>query len=275
MGRKKNIELGANAEDNLLKLLEPVEEEEETKEEKEEKEVEPEYPEIGTFEWTSFVLSKLNPDELWNGCPTYEGLRRICYDLLGTIVDIDIDVRQTPNAQNGNHSCIVAKILIEHPLGFRWLKDISGKTIRYSHVGDSFHGNGNNDPFAWRFSSATCCTRVKASLLRDAFRLKYVYTKEEMSDIQEDESGANGYINPNQIDALDMMCSRINVDAAKFIRGVWKKARANDDTTDLNKVPFAVAINCIAYLQPWQRDLKLIKPEVIGYDAKWKNSFKE
>lgn len=245
------------------------------KPEKEEKEEPKEQvPNIGTPEWTPYVLSKLQPDEMWNGCPTYEGLRRITYELLGDIVDIDIDLKQAPNYQNANHSCAIARLTIEHPYDFEWLGRIAGKTIRYSHVGDSFHGNGNNDPFAFRFSSATCWTRVKASLLRDAFRLKYVYAKEELSDIPEDDSGVSGLVNSNQIDGLDMMCSRINVDAAKFMRGVWKKVREKDDHSDLNKCPFNVAAQSFGLLNQLQQNPKNIQPELIGYNKVWKDCFK-
>jgi len=231
-------------------------------------------PKISSVDWTSFVLGKLNPDELYNGCPTYEGLRRVCYDLLGTITNIDINVVQAPNIQNGNHSCIIAKITIEHPTNFTWLEDVAGRTITYSQAGDIFHGNGNNDQFAWRFSSATCWTRTKASLLRDTFRLKFVYSREELSDLDEGDSGANGYINPNQIDCLDMICKRINVDAAKFIRGIWKKLRPNDNTDDLNLVPFSTTVQCIALLNSWQQDKNKIKAETVGYNKDWKSSFK-
>lgn len=231
-------------------------------------------PYIGSPEWTPFVLSKLNPDELWNGCPTYEGLRRISYDLLGTITDVDIIPSQVPNHQNANHSCLVAKITIEHPYEFEWLGRVAGKTIRYSHIGDSFHGNGREDEFAWKFSSATCWTRVKASLLRDTFRLKYVYAKEELTTLDDSDSGAAGKINSQQIDGLDMMCSRINVNTAKFIRGVWKAVRKNDDTEDLNECPFTVAAQLFSHLNKWQQDPKAINQDCLGYMKTWKECFK-
>lgn len=231
-------------------------------------------PKIGSSDWTSFVLSKLSPDELFNGCPTYEGLRRICYDLLGTITDVDIDPVQAPNPQNGNHSCIVAKITIEHPINFNWLGDIAGRTIKYSQICDVFMGNGGKDTFAWRFSSATCWTRTKAALLRDAFRLKFVYTKEEMSELSDSESGVDGYINSNQVDIMDMICSRLNVNAGKFIKGVWKKNKPNDNTDDLNLVPYSVACQSVMLINPWQQDKSKIKPEVVGYDKNWKKEIK-
>lgn len=269
MGRKKNEEIEPTKEmfdllkDSTEKTAEVVPETP--------KEV---FPLIGSDEWTPFVLSKLKPDELYDGCPTYEGLRRICYDLLGTIVDTDIQVVQPPNVQNGNHSCVVAKMSIEHPIHFDWLRDVAGRTIRYSQVGDVFMGNGTKDLFAWRFSSATCWTRTKASLLRDIFRLRFVYTKEEMTELAEDQSGADGYMNINQVDALNSMTSRMDINTAKFIRGVWKKARPNDDTEDLNKVPFHIAIQCVGILNTWVADKDKIKPEVKGFDKNWKKELK-
>lgn len=275
MGRNKKedkdevieIEPAEEKIDGVLDRLQVVKVEEIKDEETEE------VPYIGTPEWTSYVLSKLQPDEMYNGCPTYEGLRRICYELLGTIIDIDLTVNQSPNFQNANASCITAKMTIEHPHQFEWLGGIAGRTIRYSQVGDVFHGNGNDDKFAWRFSTATCYTRVKASLLRDAFRLRYVYAREELSDLPEEDSGVSGYCNSNQIDGLDMICQRINVDATKFMRGVWKQARKNDDTDNLNKCPFTVVAQMFALVQKFQQDPKNIPKEVLGYDKKWKEVF--
>jgi hypothetical protein len=232
-------------------------------------------PPINSADWTPFIMSKLTQDEVHDGCPTYQGLERLCYEYLGDIVDIDIDPRQAPNVHNGNHTCLVARITIDHPPEFDWLGRIAGRTIRYSHVGDTFNGNGGRkDSFAWQFSSATCATRAKASLLRGAFRLRHVYAKEELSGLSPGESGADAYIIVTQVDGLDMMCSRLNVNVTKFLMQTWKHYVKDQKGEDLNFIPYWVVQKSFAQLQPWQHDKSTIPAGVLGYDPDWKNGLK-
>lgn len=85
-------------------------------------------PNIGSDEWTPYVMSKLRPYELCRQLPTYNGLRRLCYELLGDIVDTDVRVAE---------SFMEARVTIEHPAEFVWLGTVAGRTVRYSHLGDS------------------------------------------------------------------------------------------------------------------------------------------
>lgn len=228
-------------------------------------------PDITSDDWTPFIMTKFKPDELHDGCPDYNGLRRIVTEYLGDIIDTDPDIRQTPNANNGNHSCVVMKITIDHPPEFYWLGRLAGRTVRYGHVGDVFSGNGDKsqDVFAWQYSSATCTTRTKASLLRDALRLKKVYAREEISAISPEESGVNGSMICSQARCLDMMCSRLKVNAAKFLTGVWRHLSKDKVSDDLNDVPYVIAQKALGIIQPWQHNRDKIDPKVVGYDPTW------
>jgi hypothetical protein len=228
-------------------------------------------PDINDPDWTGFVLSKLRPDELHDGCPDYFGLRRLADEWLGVVTGTFVNVVQAPNFNNGNHTCLVVSMTIDHG-DYPWLGDYAGRSVTYGHAGDVFSGNGEEkDRFAWQHSSATCSTRAKAALLRDVFRLRHVYTREELSPVPAADSGADGYMVRSQFRSLDALCAkaRLDVDAGKYVRGVWRAFVKQGPHDDLNRVPYGVAQRALALIQPWQQDRSKIKDEVRGYDPDW------
>lgn len=230
-------------------------------------------PDLYAPQWTGFIMGKFRAHELHDGCPTYPGLRRVAADYLGDVGNVFVQAPQTPNSGNGNHSCVIVSMTIDHPGEFSWLGRLAGRSIVYSDGADIFHGNGSRDLFAWRHSLATCITRVKARLLRDAFRLEGVYAKEELAELPAGDSGADGYINSVQVKIIDMLCGPaprgMNINAAKFLGGIWKHC-CRDAGDDLNRVPRQVADKAIAFLQPWQQDPSKIDERVKnGYDPNW------
>src|SRR5579883_2274974 len=60
-------------------------------------------PKQTSRDWTPFVLSKLEDDEIFDGCPTVEGLRRVTEEYFGEVLESTSRVVQAPNAQNGFH----------------------------------------------------------------------------------------------------------------------------------------------------------------------------
>jgi hypothetical protein len=223
---------------------------------------EPTPPDINAVDWTPYVLSKLQPDEIWDGCPTYEGLRRLTHELLGVIVEYRPRVVQAPNSQNFNHSCVEYTFVIEHFDNAPWLGDLMGRSVSYGGVADVFDGNGDA-LYSWRFSSATCETRAKSRALRDAFRLRHVRVREEVSELKEEESGLDGTMNTVQTNALKLICGRIDVNVWKYLNAGEKKYPS------VKAVPYAVAQKALAHVQGWQQDRNKIKPELRGYDPNW------
>ncbi len=233
-------------------------------------------PHIDSPDWTPYVLSKLQPDEVFDGCPTYPGLRRLRDELLGVAIDTDVQVCQSPNVQNGNHAAVKVSLTIDHPHEFTWLGRSAGRVIRYSDGSDVFSANGGKGEefFSWVHSLATCTTRTKARVLREAFRLRGVHVREELSEAQPGDAGTEGNMNANQARGFDLICERLGVNVARHLRDTWQKfepGRAGG-YDDLNLVPYFVAQKAFGGLQKWQhKDNHLTIPaELKGYDPKWK-----
>jgi len=233
-------------------------------------------PPITSPDWTPYVLSRLDPDEVFDGCPTYAGLKRVCDDLLGVIIDTDVHPAQSPNVQNGNHSAVRVALTILHPAEYEWLGKYAGLTVRYADASDVFSANGGKGEefFSWVHSLATCTTRTKARVLRDAFRLRGVHVREELSEAQPGDAGTEGAMNANQVRGLDLIASRLQIDAGRHLRGVWEKAEPGraGGYDDLNPLPYFVAAKAVGGLQKWlQKDNHLSIPaELKGYDPQWK-----
>lgn len=233
-------------------------------------------PPIDSPDWTPYVLSKLNPDEVYDGLPCYKGVVRVAEQLLGPVISTKVTVAQAPNVHNGNHSAVAVDMAVDHPAEFTWLGHRAGRVINYADASDVFSGNGQDDFFPWHHSLATCTTRTKSRVLRDALRLT-VYLREELSEAQPGDANAEGYMNGVQARVIDLKAAKtcLNIDAAKYLRGVWRKFEPNlaDGYEDLNRVPYQVAAKAVALLQPWQqKDNRAKIPEELrgGYDPEWK-----
>lgn len=228
-------------------------------------------PPINSADWTDFFLSKLTPDELWDGCPTIEGLRRFTADYVGVVTESFSDVKQAPTVQNGNHSCVTHHLTIEclSPFEAPWLGNMAERTIRYSGVADVFAGNGSRDSFSWQYSSSTCETRAESRAYRKLLRLRKVVTKEELSELSAEESGLNGLANESQMRGLNVITKRLDINTAEFLRKCWEKTVNGADTKDLSKLPYETARKAAITLNPWQQDMSKIPPELKGYNPNW------
>lgn len=213
-----------------------------------------EIPVVGTEEWSTFLLSKLKEDEVFNGCPNVEGLRRICQEYYGDVVSSVSSVVQAPNAHNGNHACVVHTIAIEGR---------DGIVRQFSGVADVFGDNTDNAMFSWQYSSATCETRAESRAYRRALRLRHVVAQEEICDVPIDDSGAFGYMSDSQRNFLSVNGRRLNLNIMKYLSsGKQRYERAN-------QVPYEVAQKAFAHLQQFIQDPSKIKPEWKGYDENW------
>ena len=81
---------------------------------------------------------------------------------------------------------------------------------------------------------------------------------------------ANGFIKPDQMNFLDMLCNRLDIDVLKFITDFLPNFKQPPQ-----QIPYDEACNLLAILQTYQgegKDVKEIKEEIKGYSANWQNS---
>lgn len=214
-----------------------------------------EVPAVGSVEWTPFVMSKFRDDELFEGCPTVDGLRRVCLEHLGDVIESVTDCVQAPNAANMNHSCVMHTLTLDCYDGVR---------RKYSGLADVFTGNGDNPVFSFQYSSATCETRAEGRAYRRALRLRGVVAAEELGTVPPEESGADGTMSAAQQNVYSIICKRLNINVMKYLnkskQGPFKSAHT---------VPYSVAVKAFASLQGYQQDMGSIPVDIKGYDDTW------
>lgn len=175
-------------------------------------EVEVVTPKVGDIGWTPYVLGLLREDEVVEGCPKVDGLRRVIEIALGKVVTSKSKVVST-FAGNGNNLVSV----VEHELEIRIGDCQKGNYtyLRYSGCADA--GDHNTKSPYNKYATAMAETRAEGRALRKALRLN-VAVAEEMEDksfisVNDEEKG----LSVSKIKILNMMCRRLNIDTRNFI----------------------------------------------------------
>ena len=70
-------------------------------------------PNFNSDKWSEWVISQFTDDELENGAPTCDGLRRVAENVLGPIEKVEIIKNDTPNASNKGNATVVVGVTID------------------------------------------------------------------------------------------------------------------------------------------------------------------
>lgn len=212
-------------------------------------------PEFGSQGWSEHVLSHLADDEMVNGNPKCDGLRRIIEKLIGPIQYKQITDITPPCLNNEFTSTVAINIEVmvtneNHPL--------CGKMIQESDIADV--GPHNTETPYVNHPSATACTRAEGRAFRKLLRLKNVRAAEEISDIAEmDFFPEYTNITESQIDLLNVICQRCDINVMGYVNsgdGEYKK---------IEDVPHNAAAKMIEYLNRIQQG-EVDKPDIGGYN---------
>lgn len=239
------------SEESVLKNAQVLEENVETTEES--KEV---IPAITDVNWHEYVMKHFQPDELIEGNPTTEGLRRVAQLILGDIIESCSKCVLAPTLEN-NYGATV-----EHTVVFNWtLQDnIGGDIRRFTEIADVHQCN--TEPEFLKHSSATASTRAEGRALRKALKLKYCIAAEEATTVtMSDEILA---IKSTQVNIINMLCSRYNIDVVKFINIGSQKYKRIEDVT------YTTASKMISKLNEYARDSSNIPEQILGFDKDWR-----
>lgn len=236
---------------------------EQTKLEKENSEsVETRKPNINAIEWTDYVLALLSDDEKIKGNPTTDGLRRIFELALDcTIIDASSIVSQTPSPENEKRATVV------HSLTYVLNDESVSESIKYKSVSGAADVYwGNCDKIYRNHPVAVAETRAEGRALRRALRLRKVVAAEEMAENIEDNPDHNtvSKISNQQINFIDIMSQRLNINVLKFLEiNNLKMANIYDISHD-------DAVNIIRLLSKHQQNMSEISENIIGYSNDWK-----
>ena len=214
-------------------------------------------PAITDANWHEYVMSHFQPDELIDGNPTTDGLRRVAQLILGDIIKSSSHCVLAPTPENNYGSTV------EHTVVFNWRLDdnIGGDIRTFTEIADVHQCN--TEPEFLKHSSATASTRAEGRALRKALKLKYVVAAEEVTEVTMGEEILA--IKSNQINIINMLCSRHNINVIKFINmGSTKYSRIED-------VTYITASKMISKLNDFAKDASTIPEHIVGFDKDWRN----
>ena len=220
-------------------------------------------PAFNSESWSEWVLSQFTDDELENGAPTCDGLRRVAEDVLGPISKVEVIKNDTPDVNNKGNATVVVGVTIEpvlletHPR--------NGKSIYVEDLADANRLNTPEEIF--KHPSATAGTRAESRVYRKMLRLRKVLAAEELASNESnvDESWSPSTpITDQQITVIDMLCQRTNIDVIDFINCGDSKYVCIEQVSEQS------AQKMLQYLNRIQRKDAERPDGVETYDENWK-----
>lgn len=152
-------------------------------------------PKMYSPEWTNYVRSKFQKNELISDAPTCDGLRRVFEEVLGTIVSVKSDVVLAPRVDNHSRAAVVVTLRYrKHNDDFREIFEISD--------GADVCAFNTAAPYC-NYPVATAITTAEGRCLKKALRLVKVLTAEEKQSGGADAEAMNEATN-NSLEAIPM-----------------------------------------------------------------------
>ena len=189
-------------------------------------EVDESIPEMHDPEWTDYVMSDFVPDELKDGMPTCDGLRRVFRAIIGQILSCEMNVIKAPSMQDPSTT---VQCRMQYKLH---CKSCNGAR----QISDVFDVNPENTPWPYNKASvASAATKAEARVLRKALGLCRVYSSEEVQEgldaiqsVSENVSDEHRPIADNAKTAIQSMSQRLGIDSAKLISSMEMEDKVLD-----------------------------------------------
>ena len=243
----------ASHDEVVNELLEQVEEEQKVSS-----------PSICDPEWSDYVLSKFEYDELVDGNPTVDGLRRVTELVLGPIIEMKSNIVQAPDKENQGRATVSCSITVV----INWHDNLHHRTATGS--GDAWHKN-TDMPYS-KFPVGMAETRAEGRALRRLLQLRKVVAAEELSETaSSEEADYSENINDSQISFIDVMCKSVgrglDISVEKLIRSQYPAVSIIRD------VRHSQASEVIQRLSHYQQKMEEIPEAIKGYDSNWRKVF--
>ena len=200
-------------------------------------------------DWPEYVMKNFTDDELDDGNPNINGLRRVSQLVLGPIL-ISRPLNPSSNLDNesmGRASCA-------YEVTFHWF---DGTNRTFGGFAGAWEGNTDND--FQLFPEAMAETRAEGRALRKALNITKVCADEltskdadEVSDkfanrSQYDTSEPTGLIEDNQVNVINHLCNRLGIS----VEGTCTLA-ADRDIDNIRKLTKAEGAATIKLLSRYQ-----------------------
>ena len=212
--------------------------------------------------WTDAVLGLLNKDELIEGNPTTDGLRRVFEIALDcTVIQAMSEVLQQPTPDNEKRATVV------HTLSYIMNDEDMEDALRTRSVSGSADVYwGNCDKVFRNHPVAVAETRAEGRALRRALKLRKVVAAEELVEDAEDNPDFDSVskITSNQINFIDVIAKRCNINVHNVIKGL-------DISADgVYNIKHEDAVKLVRELTSLQTDSSNISANLLGYEESWK-----
>jgi len=211
----------------------------------------------GDENWSDYVMKQFNEDELVDGNPNVDGLRRVTVKVLGDIIKSVAHTVQAPNPNNDWTATVEHHIAIKPHHAYY-------DELHFTEVSDVT--SQNCDPEYRRHASSTASTRAEARALRKLLMLKRVVAAEELTEMPViTDSGTEGKISKNQINFIESLAKKNNINVMGYINLGSNKYEKIED------VPYQTALKMIGVLSEFQRNPGKIPAKIKGFDMNWRN----
>ena len=211
-----------------------------------------------------YIMSKFQYDELMDGNPTVDGLRRVTELVLGQIIDMKCEIVQTPNKENEGRATVTCSVTVL----VNWENNLHHRTA--SGSGDAWHKN-TDMPYS-KFPVAMAETRAEGRALRRLLQLRKIVAAEELSETaNNEEQDYSEDVTNNQISFIDVMCKSVgrglDINVEEFVKSQFPSCKTIRDLRHQQ------ASNLIQSLSHYQQNMEQIPDAVKGYITTWKDGF--
>lgn len=215
------------------------------------------------LEWTDHVLALLSEDEKISGNPTTDGLRRIFEIALNCkVVKSTSLVVQSPEPNNEKRATVIHSISYILKDGDPSHPELN--TVCIDGSADVYWGNC--DKIYRNHPVAVAETRAEGRALRRALKLRKVVAAEEIAKDIEDHPDENSVskITNNQINFIDVMAKRLNINVAKLLELNGLEFR------NIYTLSHEDAVVVIRLLSAYQQNMPSIPESILGFNNEWK-----
>lgn len=196
--------------------------------------------------WTEYVISLMYPDELRDGHPTVDGLRRITEKLIGEVMAVRSTVYQVPDVSNNFHSTVKVTVVVDN-----------GKEVERS----ADVGPNNTEAVFARHPVACAESRAESRAYRRLLKLRNVISAEEA--VKETEIFDIGEtIQDNQLIMIDTTAKKLNLNVEKWL------AKKEIKLANLLRTPRAKAMQLCEELNSMRT--VGVPEEFLDYNANWR-----
>jgi hypothetical protein len=208
-------------------------------------------PKKGDIAWSDFVMKQFQPDELKEGNPTVDGLRRVVESLLGIIIASESESIQVPKGDNRDTAVVKHSVVIR-----KHCSSVNDFNLVFDGIAEVNHRNTDDEFLIYPMAMAE--TRAEGRALRRALGLKKPAAEElTKTPVLDKDVNENDVIKDVQIKMVNTLCKRLKIDVEKFINS------GEQQYDDIKLIKYKTALEMLKRLNVYQQEPDKIPSNLI------------